>query len=701
MKTATRVLLRPTLGVASFLLATACGDDSPRATASGGATDSATDSGLTTATAGSGASGTATAGSATSIGSDTATGGSTGASTTGLTAGGSTTGAGTTGGPDCTSDADCQNSPDGPVCDNGTCVPCTEQNDVCVEGTYCMDNTCVPGCLDDTDCPANLTCDVANKQCVGCVQDSDCGLGTVCEMGTCVPGCNQQQPCQPGFACCNDACVDLQTDINNCGACDNVCTFANASAVCTDGMCTLDACDNGWQNCDQNDANGCEQQGTCACVPGSQQSCYTGPQGTENVGVCKSGMQTCNAQGTGWGPCMGEVLPGNEICGNGLDDDCDAVADEDPDDDGDGWTVCGGDCCDVQGPNCLNPVLVNPGAFEVDGNSVDDDCDGTIDNPVPACDAGLATNSGNPLDYAKAIDLCQFTTENPPDPKDKIWGVISAELRLANGGGTPASVSRSIRDGFGQNITNRFGQRLAVLSTGHAADNFDDSNPTFAQFQIGVDTGTSSAFPPDYQNLPNAPGCPGPAGNSANNPVNLKIRIRVPTNAQSFSVDMFFFSAEYPEYVCTAFNDFFVTLLDSTGMGNPADKNIAIYDDGNNLWPVGVNILEAANGLFTQCTNGTISQCGFPSTYNGCTGTSLLNGTGFDIQGATTYSCGYSGRHGGGTGWLKMSGNVTPGETIEIRFIIWDTSDEIFDSLVLLDNWQWSVQASDPGVTPG
>jgi hypothetical protein len=58
------------------------------------------------------------------------------------------------------------------------------------------------------------------------------------------------------------------------------------------------------------------------------------------------------------------------VCANGIDDDCDGTMDEDPDDDGDGFTACGGDCCDEQGPECANPELVNPGAFEVDGNTV-------------------------------------------------------------------------------------------------------------------------------------------------------------------------------------------------------------------------------------------------------------------------------------------------------------------------------------------
>ena len=56
---------------------------------------------------------------------------------------------------------------------------------------------------------------------------------------------------------------------------------------------------------------------------------------------------------------------------------------------------------------------------------------------------------------------------------------------------------------------------------------------------------------------------------------------------------------------------------------------------------------------------------------------------------------------GGATGWLTTSGNVVPGETITLRFVVWDTSDHIYDSLVLLDNFQWSVDASDPGTKNG
>jgi hypothetical protein len=540
-----------------------------------------------------------------------------------------------------------------------------------------------------------------------CTADGDCEPGFVCADGTCAPGCNEQQPCAEPLACCG-TCIDIAADPENCGGCDMPCTpAAHATIACVDGACTPSGCEDGWSECDGSIANGCETEGACACDPGAVQDCYSGEAATMGVGPCTAGTQTCNEFGTAWGACDGEVVPElADICGNTIDDNCDGAVDEDPDADGDGWTQCGGDCCDTPGRICANPELVNPGAFEVPDNQVDDDCDATADNPLLACDAGLASNSADPLQYAQAMDLCQFTDEAPADPADRVWGVIEGTFSLASGAGNPAAQSRSLRDGFGTNVTNRLGDRLAVLSTGRAADNAGDVNPGFASFQLGQSMGTSSGFPADWylangSSLPNAPGCVEPIDTNAQNPVMLRLRVRVPTNANSFSVDMYFFSAEYPEYVCTAFNDFFVTLVDSSEPTNPADGNIAIYDDGANTWPVGVNILSAASGLFTTCTDGAISDCGTPEAYSGCTSNVELQGTGFDLPGQVTYACDYGGEAGGGTGWLSMSGNVTPGETMEIRFAIWDTSDQLFDSLVLLDNWQWSVQASEPGVRPG
>jgi hypothetical protein len=395
------------------------------------------------------------------------------------------------------------------------------------------------------------------------------------------------------------------------------------------------------------------------------------------------------------------------------------------DTDGDGWTTCHGDCCDAPGlcPGA-DPARVNPGAFEVGGNGVEDDCDAaTPDTGLAVCDASLASNSSVALDYARAVDLCSFTVEAPPLAQRK-WGVISAGFLLADGTGTPAANSRSIRSSFGSNVP-LAGGRVAVLSTGNAAAQGQTNPPWINPQQPGVDTGATSGPPADWLaanggTVPSTPGCPDPqGGTTATDPTLLKLRVRVPTNAHSFSVRAFFYSSEYPEYVCSPFNDSFLTLLDSQflpGSGespNPADKNLAFYDPppaGAPFLPVGGNLAYGNTGLFTQCKNGPIgcatTSGAVPGTISTCVDTTQLTGTGFDLAnpgpkfaGDPGY-CGSNNLLGGGTGWLRVSGNVEPGETIELRFVLWDAGDPWYDSVVLLDDFRWSVMRTTAGTTP-
>lgn len=339
---------------------------------------------------------------------------------------------------------------------------------------------------------------------------------------------------------------------------------------------------------------------------------------------------------------------------------------------------------------------------------VDDDCDGSVDNVLGACDGALMSNSANGFDYAAAIDLCQTTVETPADPSERTWGVIAANLLLASGAGSPNANSRSIRPAFGPNVLPKQGTSLAVLSSGSAAAP-GQVEPSFATLQEGQDMLTSSSVPGDWLalnggTLPNTPGCPAPNGGPvAHDSVMLQLRVRVPSNAQSFSVSSVFYSSEYPEWVCSPYNDFFVALLDSSfvpQMGqlpNPTDKNLAFYSPGNgSIFPVGVNLAHGNTGLFRQCENGATGCQGVPGVNSSCTGTAMLTGTGYDIQNPFGH-CGAGTATGGATGWLTTSGNVTPGEIILIRFSIWDTSDHIFDSTVLLDDFQWSVNSSTPG----
>ena len=70
----------------------------------------------------------------------------------------------------------------------------------------------------------------------------------------------------------------------------------------------------------------------------------------------------------------------SEICENGIDDDCDQMIDawdtdccEDKDEDGFTDEICGGVDCDDLEP------LANPGMKEIQGDGIDNDCDGQID----------------------------------------------------------------------------------------------------------------------------------------------------------------------------------------------------------------------------------------------------------------------------------------------------------------------------------
>ena len=478
-------------------------------------------------------------------------------------------------------------------------------------------------------------------------------------------------------------------------------------------MATAAACGPSVSGSDDDDDEGGGDAGN-RCSPGETEACYDGLPGTQGVGPCRGGTHTCLPSGV-WGVCEGQVTPLPDSCSDNIDNNCDGQIDNAPDEDGDGFTACTGDCCDSVAAGCQSPERVGPGAIEVNGNELDDDCDGNIDNAVEEalCDTGLSSGSANAADYAKAMDLCRTTTESDPH-----WGVISARFAYVDGTGAPLPAQRAIRGAFGSTAVQR-GANMVVLSTAAAAAT-GQTNPAPTPWQ-STSHMTGSGYPMDWYQangnaLPNAPGCPAPVDFpfpipglfQANDPVMLELRIRTPANAQSFRLRTNFMSAEFPEYVCTEFNDFFVVLLDSTWNGtpaNPADKNLAFYVNPQNMrYPVGVNLAHGNTGLFTVCQNGATGCSGdVPGTINTCTDAAELTGTGMELPESGGAPCQSSpiDQIGGGTGWLTTSGNVRGGEIITLRIALWDTSDGQYDSLALADAFEWSLNPSEPGTIIG
>jgi hypothetical protein len=586
-----------------------------------------------------------------------------------------------------------------PIPTDTTDTPCDPAD--CPPGEHCDGVACQPGCDADADCGPDERCDVSTHQCVDCLADPDCDPGQLCTDHTCVAGCSDAVACPGDLACCAGQCTDLATDPEHCGACDPCPALANAAASCTAGACALGPCDDGFADCDGDPANGCESPAACVCVPGEQSSCYTGPPGTAGQGKCLAGVHTCAPDGLGFDACAGEVLPDPlEICGDAVDDDCSGALD-DLDADGDGWT-CADDCCDA-GPACPEPALVNIGAFEYPGNAVDDDCDPTTldDIATPGCDAALASDSADPLDYARALDLCSFTIDDPP-LADKKWGVVSAALTRADGQLAPHPAGHAIRPDFGPNVAPKKNQRMAVLSTGAAADKTDTS-PAFTDLQPGLVSGMDSGLPADWLAanggaIPPTPLCPAITAGTAYDSVMLTLRVRVPTNARSFNMDLKFYSADWPEWACSPATDLFVALLTSQSATTPADGNLAVRvaPDGAR-YPVSVNLAVVDGGLFDTCFPGPAGCMGtaFQSTCPG--GTLDLIGTGhFDNDTGCNGPNDYT---GGATSWLRMFGDVEPGETIELRLAIWDTATAQNDSQILLDDLRWSPDPATLGLT--
>jgi len=346
------------------------------------------------------------------------------------------------------------------------------------------------------------------------------------------------------------------------------------------------------------------------------------------------------------------------------------VCDTDPnlDDDGDGFSEAAGDCNDCD-------ANVSPQSVEVVGDvndpmyvAADENCNGTADEPTETCDQILAVDSSDPFDAARAVELCKMAAGANE------WGVVSAKWVLADGTNAPNNsnfhLGHGMLSGFGPNVTPRVGARMLSVSSGTARQ------PTDAGYQSpgGFDKGYTGSHPQGFPK--ESPACPGTITGTPHDPTAVELEIRVPQNAKAFSFDFNFYTYEWPGYICSQYNDFFVAILSPIPMGQ-SDGQISFDSQGN---PISVN-----NAFMNVCgcSNGPPCTAG-GKTFQCPLGTAELNGTGFESHAATS--------------WLTTQAPATPGSVIRIRWGAYDSGDGVLDSTALIDNWRWSAEA---GTTVG
>lgn len=165
----------------------------------------------------------------------------------------------------------------------------------------------------------------------------------------------------------------------------------------------------------------------------------------------------------------------------------------------------------------------------------------------------------------------------------------------------------------------------------------------------------------------------------------LSLTLKVPDDAYGLSVDYDFYTYEFPAK-CSVYNDFFLILMDPPPPGADAG-NIAFDENGN---PISVN-----TSFIRVCDPIRYQDFVFDCPL----GDAELAGTGFD-EGPCVESAIPGVEQAGATGWLTTTVPVTPGSTITLRFVVWDTGDMTRDSSVLIDNLRWSRDAETQTMVP-
>lgn len=187
----------------------------------------------------------------------------------------------------------------------------------------CLDGSCVTTSASVQDCAsADLQHDIAhcgscNNACRFTVESPNAGLS--CLDGQC------RAVCQDGWEDCDNdyhnGCEQSLKSAEHCGGCGVVCSAAHGEAACVDGQCVIEQCDDFYDDCDE-DGLSCEQSlvtadhcGKCGSACGFAHARATC---TRMPGMASCSFQSCER---GWDDCD------NKLTENGCERDVRSVAD--------------------------------------------------------------------------------------------------------------------------------------------------------------------------------------------------------------------------------------------------------------------------------------------------------------------------------------------------------------------------------------